>query len=297
VPVENQLIVSADGVAIKDRPLVGARQCRHHFVTNGWFVEREGRSAQVYDDLRALLDQTPRRLAIVKRAGEIMFRPDVFADRDADFFSIQIERLDLFRRLKITVLVEHIVSWEKRFMRFANRLTADEQGSGVVKRPGAAFVSIDKADEQRGFPDAPMKFVQNLERFRDKTRFENKVLRRIAGDRELGCDDQVRAGCGQALVELENLLKIAAQIPNCGIELGEPDFHPAKLSAGEPAAMAFCSATWTNPSPSGAYSPYSGRRPRLRQKPWPIRLGKRQERRRKHRSGLSERRWRAPHSW
>lgn len=40
--------------------------------------------------------------------------PNVLADGDADFFAVNLHRLDAFGRLKVAVLVEHIVrgwSW------------------------------------------------------------------------------------------------------------------------------------------------------------------------------------------
>ena len=45
-----------------------------------------------------------------------------------------------------------------------------------MKWSTAAFVPIDKADQQRSFANTSMKFVQNLEGFRNKARFEDKVL-------------------------------------------------------------------------------------------------------------------------
>src|SRR4029077_5264884 len=117
-----------------------------------------------------------------------------------------------------------------------------------MKWPTAPFVPIDKADQQRGFPNTSMKFVQNLEGFRNKARFEDKVLGRIPGDRQFGCNDEFGAGRGQTFVRLKDLFEVTAQIPHGGIELGETDFHTAgrKLNAGEPAA--------TRPSPQSSAS-------------------------------------------
>src|ERR1700687_3375016 len=94
-----------------------------------------------------------------------------------------------------------------------------------MKRPAASFVSVDKADQQRRFADTAMQLVQDLERFRNKARFEDQVLRRITGDRQFRCDDQFGASSGQSFVRLVDLLEVAAQISHGGIELGEADFH------------------------------------------------------------------------
>ena len=72
-------------------------------------MQSERRRAQVHDHIGALIDQASGRLTIVKRAGEIMFRPNILANGDADFLPIEIERLDTVRRLEIAVLVENVV--------------------------------------------------------------------------------------------------------------------------------------------------------------------------------------------
>src|SRR5438552_904289 len=156
-----------------------------------------------------------------------MFRPNILANRHADFFAVEIERLDAGGRLKITVFVEDVVGRQKRFVRFANRLAADQQSSRVMKRSAASFVSIDESNEQRRFADTAMKLIQDLERFRNKARFEDQVLRWITGDREFGRDNELGSIGSQAFVKLEDLLEITPQIPHGGIELGEADFHPA----------------------------------------------------------------------
>ena len=72
-----------------------------------------------------------------------------------------------------------------------------------------------------------MKLIQDLERFRNKARFEDQVLRWITGDREFGRDNEFGTVGGQSFVKLEDLFEIAPQIAHGGIELGEADFHPA----------------------------------------------------------------------
>src|SRR6267378_1200189 len=136
-----------------------------------------------------------------------------------------------------------------------------------MKWPTSAFVPIDKADQQRSFANTSMKLVQNLEGFRNKARFEDKVLGRIPGDRQFGCNDEFGASRGQTFVRLKDLFEVTAQIPYGGIELGESDFHTAgrKLNAGEPAAIAFY-LTSSYRAPRGACSLCLGRRRRLPRK-------------------------------
>src|SRR5437868_5950982 len=129
-----------------------------------------------------------------------------------------------------------------------------------------------------------MKSLQYLKRFRNKARRKHKVLWRIPGDREFGCNDEFGAGRGQTIAELKDLFEVTAQIPHGGIELGEADFHTAgrKLNAGEPAAIAFY-LTSSYRAPRGACSLCLGRRRHLPRKLLPIRRcwrpGNRQRRR------------------
>src|SRR5438034_10595717 len=128
-----------------------------------------------------------------------------------------------------------------------------------------------------------MKFLQNLKRFRNKARFKDKVLWRIPGDREFGCNDEFGAGRGQTFVGLKDLFEVTAQIPHGGIELGEADFHTGrKLNAGEPAAIAFY-LTSSYRAPRGACSLCLGLRRRLPRKLLPTQRARRQGNRQRRR--------------
>jgi len=59
-----------------------------------------------------------------------------------------------------------------------------------------------------------MKPFQRLEILRHETRFENKILRGVSGDREFRGQNQFRTGRGKAFIGARDLLKIAAQIPD-----------------------------------------------------------------------------------
>lgn len=76
-----------------------------------------------------------------------------------------------------------------------------------------------------------MKLFDDLERFRNKPRLENQVLRRITGNREFGRQDQVRAGGGEAFVGVDDFVEISLQIANRRIELCKTDFH-AQFASG-----------------------------------------------------------------
>ena len=98
-----------------------------------------------------------------------------------------------------------------------------------------------------------MQLPEDLKSFWNKARFKNQVLRRIACDGEFRGQDEFRAASHQTLVCLEDLLKIASQISDDGIELGEADFHSLlrRLCVTPRAAIPFCQLArlWTHHGP------------------------------------------------
>src|SRR6202022_3141782 len=114
-----------------------------------------------------------------------MFRPDIFANGDAEFFPPQVKWFNPASRFKISVFIEDIVSGQERFVRLAHRFTRFKKGGGIVKRLAAAFIPIDETDEQGGGSHARVKSFENLKVLGNKARFEDQVLRRVSGDGEL----------------------------------------------------------------------------------------------------------------
>src|SRR5947199_7176630 len=96
-----------------------------------------------------------------------------------------------------------------------------------MKRFAAPLIAVNKTDEQSRISHARMKLIEDLEILRDKTRFEDEVLRRVSGNGQLGGQDQLRASGRETLVSAEDLLKIAAQIPDCWVNLSKTNFHAA----------------------------------------------------------------------
>ena len=112
-------------------------------------------------------------------------------------------------------------------MSLTNWFAALEQSGGIMKRLAASLISIDETDEQGRVSRPRMKLLEDLKILRDKTRFENQILRRIAGDGQFRRQNQLRARSGEALISADNLFKIAAQIPYGRVNLSKTDLHPA----------------------------------------------------------------------
>ena len=96
-----------------------------------------------------------------------------------------------------------------------------------MKRFAAPLIAVNKTNKQSRVSDAGVKLIEDLEILRDKTRFEDEVLRRVSGNSQLRRQDQLRAGASETLVSADDLLKIATQIPDGRVNLSKTDLHAA----------------------------------------------------------------------
>src|SRR6266404_6918124 len=156
-----------------------------------------------------------------------MFCPNIFTNRHADFSSLQIKRRDAAGRLKITLLVEDVISGQKRFVSLADRFASLEQSSGVAKRFAAPLVAIDEPNQQGRLSDPGVQLLQQREILWNETRLENQILRRISGDRQLRSQHQFRAGGCETLISADDQVAITAQISHGGVNLSETNLHVA----------------------------------------------------------------------
>ena len=91
-----------------------------------------GRCRDVEDDVCALLDEFSNWVALIPTIRpEIFVVPNVFADSDADLATIEYEWRGAFRRFKITILVEHIIGRQQRFVLSPDDLAVLEDGGGI----------------------------------------------------------------------------------------------------------------------------------------------------------------------
>src|SRR5438094_3942126 len=96
-----------------------------------------------------------------------------------------------------------------------------------MKRFAAPLIAVNKTDQQRRVSHARMKLIEDLEILRNKTRFDDEVLRRVSGNGQLWRQDQLSASSCETFIRADNLLKIATQIPNGRINLSKTDLHAA----------------------------------------------------------------------
>src|SRR5687768_16891208 len=109
----------------------------------------------------------------------------------------------------------------------ADDLPAAEPGDGVVERPADRVgVAIGVADDDvNAAVDTLGNLLHRAEVVVDELRLEQQILRRVADDRQLREDDEVRATRFRAGRELDRPADVAGNVADGRIGLGERDSH------------------------------------------------------------------------
>ena len=114
--IENQAVVASHLIHVNHRPLVCHRNRAQHLETKRPLVQCVGRSGQIQQYRTSLPHNFAHRVAVVKLFGpKILVVPDVFADRDAQLFSVQAKHVLPVRRLKVARFIKNVVSRQKHF--------------------------------------------------------------------------------------------------------------------------------------------------------------------------------------
>ena len=111
-------------------------------------------------------------------------------------------------------------------MRFLHRLIGLKQSCGVVEWLAAAFVPINETHQQCCFAQPFLQPIEHRQIFRNEPRFEEEILRRITGNRQLRRNHDIGAGLHELIVSISDFLEVALQITDSGVDLCEADFHP-----------------------------------------------------------------------
>ena len=225
--VEEQLVVATDGVAIDERSADLRDEAGEHLHAEPIFAEVPGRSGDVEKNLRASLDELTRGVAQVAALVPKRFVvPDILADRQADFASVEIDGGVFLSRLKIAVLVEDIVGREQHLRAGREDFPMLQKRHGIGRlASGLAFVAAHVADEQARLAGRRGEAFEHGEIVRDEPAFVQQIARRIAGDGEFGKDDDFHPGLHPAPVGREDARFVACQVADGGIDLGEGDLH------------------------------------------------------------------------
>jgi septum formation protein len=165
--------------------------------------------------------------AVAAARGELRVRPDVLADRDADFFAV--EREDGGRDgggLEVAVFVEDVVGGQETFPRVADDSAVLAESGGVEEAAaGGGGIFFNGADQRGHAADKSGDFGEGGLDVGDEAALEEKVAGRVAADDELGENDQSGTLGDEGLVGVEDEPAVAGQVADGGVELGKSDAH------------------------------------------------------------------------
>ena len=185
------------------------------------------RRREIEDDFRAPGDQLPDWIAPVKPfRPEILVVPDVLANRDAEFVSVELKRRDGLGRLKITVLVENVVGRQQAFVRAPDDFPISQNGGGVAQRAsGPLGIPVHVTDAQRNRADAPGGFGERGEIGLDKIPAQQQIARRVAAQEQFRREDEFRAERDGPFAGGQKFLPVGREIADGRVELEQADFH------------------------------------------------------------------------
>src|SRR5690606_24093978 len=153
IAVEDQLVVPADQIAVRDGNAVLRGKGAQHLEPALRFSEEDRRGAEVQDDLGALGNEGFNRREVVKPAGQVARGPDVLADCDAYGLPGDCDGANGGCRLKIAVFVEGVVAREEGLEDLVLKPAVLEHGGGIVKRLPGAGIRLDVSDDERDGAD------------------------------------------------------------------------------------------------------------------------------------------------
>ena len=125
----------------------------------------------------------------------------------------------LVARREVAGLVEHRVVRQQTLAVGAEHAAVGADRRGVEQ----VEVGVDEAEHRRAPTGVPGEPHERRLGVGDEPGLEHEILRRVAGDRQLGERDDVAAGGLGEVVGVQDLGDVAVEVPDGGVELGERD--------------------------------------------------------------------------
>ena len=208
--VEDELVLAADEAAERDRREVVARALLDHLLAPDALARDVRRGRQVDDHARA-----GERLVRQRRAG----LPDVLTDRQPDGDAVDLDRRAALAGLEVAQLVEDAVVGQVQLAVARLELAVGEDRGGVVDVLGALGIAHDGDDPGRVGGDP----LQGGACVGEEVLLEQQILRRVAGQCELGEDDELGAGVVGEGDAGGDLALVAGDVAHDGVHLDEGD--------------------------------------------------------------------------
>ena len=211
VAVEDELVLAADLVHVRDRDVVVGGARGQHALALAGLAGVEGRGVDVDDD---------RGAGERGVAGGAVGVPDVLADGGGDRDAADDEARRPRARLEVALLVEDAVVWEALLAVAGDDAPAVDEGGAVVEHA----VELEAADDERGQPlRVARERLEGGDGLVDERRAQQQVLGRVAADRELGEGDEVGVALGGAARGVEDQRAVAREVADGAVDLGERD--------------------------------------------------------------------------
>jgi len=212
VPVEDELVLPADGVAERDVHTVVPCARPEHLLALAVLEQMERRRGDVHDQLRAGEGQV---------AGGRTRVPHVLAHGDADERLAVLEQIQVVARREVAQLVEHAVVRQEPLLDHRLHLAARAHRARVVE----IAVEMRGADED----DDPARRERDLlERpfgCTEEAGPQQQVLGRIPRHRELGEDDEIRVRALRVLDPLDDQRTVPVEVADDRVDLCESETH------------------------------------------------------------------------
>ena len=142
MPVEDQVVVSADLVDDGNRQVVLLRHVAEHLFAQGLLADGEGRGGKVDDGLCAGICQDLDGVLVIAPAlPKVAVVPHVFADADAQAATVELQDLRAVGWLEVTIFVEHVVGGKQGLVEGRSD-GAVFQKNGAVEEGAAHFGGI-----------------------------------------------------------------------------------------------------------------------------------------------------------
>ncbi len=214
VPVEDQLVLPADGVAEGDEAEVVARALDEHLLAVALLADVEGRGGEVDEQLRAREREV---------GGGRARLPHVLADGRAEQAVAEPDEDEVAPGREVAVLVEDAVVGEEALAHDRLDLAVRADRGGVEE----VAVVVRRADERDHVARLGGDLGERALGRADEARPQEEVLGRIAGDRELGEEDDVGAQPARLLEARDDLVPVSRQVADDRVDLRERQPHAA----------------------------------------------------------------------
>jgi hypothetical protein len=231
--IEHQAVIAADLVHHGDGNLVVLRNRRKHLLTEFAFADMERGRGDVQQDLATGAEQVFDRIDAVKAAvPEILVIPGIFTDRKGQFRVVKWEEFLVFRRGKVSALIENVVRWKQSLrLREKNFSVLKKRGrihDTLARRSfGGTRVADNDGDAMRFFGDL---LYCSLIALQEGGVFD-KVSRRVAADAEFRKEDKFGASLPRTAGEFHNLGNVARKVADRSIDLPQSNLHLSSVKA------------------------------------------------------------------